>query len=332
MNKTNTMAGRIGWIDTARGICMLAILLFHTEMYYAEYDVINYNFYVENVLITFFIISGYLFYKDGKFAIGRKIKSIARGIVMPYFIFTTAMALPKAIAHNNFTSVSETILNIISGNASWFVTALAVSEIIFSILLYISERYYAALITPIACIVAAVAAFGIDSDLLLIWNTNVALMALIFIYCGYLFHKYDKQMARYITNKLNLPLLIALILIKWYEYEGGLDMLVWPLRITSFPVFIVDTIMSAILIVNLSKLIPPFRFLSFVGRNSIVYYFLCGGIPLVTSALLRKVGMEYNGNYMMIVVTFIIVCAAATAATWLICRYIPFITGRKNAR
>ena len=51
------------WIDNLRGFCMLAILLDHTEIYYTGEDVIDYNLYVANVLIVFFILSGYLMYK-----------------------------------------------------------------------------------------------------------------------------------------------------------------------------------------------------------------------------------------------------------------------------
>lgn len=38
------------WIDLLRGICMLAILLDHTEIYYTGTNIINYNAYVVNAL------------------------------------------------------------------------------------------------------------------------------------------------------------------------------------------------------------------------------------------------------------------------------------------
>ena len=76
---------------------MVAILLFHTEMYYAGYDIIPYSFYVENALAMFFFLSGYLFYKDnGTIHPKQKIFSIAVNLIIPYFIFTTLIALPKA--------------------------------------------------------------------------------------------------------------------------------------------------------------------------------------------------------------------------------------------
>ncbi len=43
---------------------MMAILYFHTEMYYAGKDLIPYACYVDNMLSVFFFISGYLMFKE----------------------------------------------------------------------------------------------------------------------------------------------------------------------------------------------------------------------------------------------------------------------------
>ena len=45
MTETNK---RLGWIDTARGLAMLAIYHFHTEVYYTGEIVTDYDMYVEN--------------------------------------------------------------------------------------------------------------------------------------------------------------------------------------------------------------------------------------------------------------------------------------------
>ena len=43
-----TMKNRIVWIDLLRGFCMMLILWFHTEVYYAGHTVIPYDLYVVN--------------------------------------------------------------------------------------------------------------------------------------------------------------------------------------------------------------------------------------------------------------------------------------------
>ena len=327
------MKKRIGWIDTARGISMALILFFHTEMYYIGYDFIPYGLYVANVLMAFFFISGYLFYKENdnrRFSLKNKLRSIARGIIMPYFIFTTAMALPKAVAHNNFTSLSELAANIIMGRASWFVTALAVAEILFAFTVAASEKYKTRWILPLSAVITAVAAFNIDCEAILVWNTNIALMAVLYLYCGYIYHQNETKIASYIYGIRLLPILIAVILIKWYECSENMSMLVFPLDITSFPVFFIDTILSTLSIIGISKILPTTPLMTFTGRNSIVYYFLCGGVPLIVSAIMGRIGLAFSGNYAMNIVAFIAVYAIATAMTWFICRYLPFVTGRRG--
>ncbi|WP_390892520.1 OpgC domain-containing protein, partial [Prevotella melaninogenica] len=54
------MKERVHWIDMLRGFCMLSILLDHTEIYYTGGNLIPYDWYVSNVLIVFFFLSGYL--------------------------------------------------------------------------------------------------------------------------------------------------------------------------------------------------------------------------------------------------------------------------------
>lgn len=127
------MRERKTWIDLLRGFSMLAILLDHTEIYYTGGNIIDYNLYVANVLVVFFFLSGYLFHKDSGFSLRSKLISIGRGILMPYFIFTCTLAVPKALAHGS--DIANTFLTVLTGEASWFIAALAVAETAFALLL-----------------------------------------------------------------------------------------------------------------------------------------------------------------------------------------------------
>lgn len=42
------------WIDSMRGMCMAAIMLDHTEIYYTGSNIINYNMYVTDALYLSF--------------------------------------------------------------------------------------------------------------------------------------------------------------------------------------------------------------------------------------------------------------------------------------
>lgn len=75
------------WIDLVRGFCMLAILLFHTEIYYTGSEIIPYNFYVQNSLTAFFFVSGYLFCSKDGFSLRDKVVSVARGLLVLYLSY-----------------------------------------------------------------------------------------------------------------------------------------------------------------------------------------------------------------------------------------------------
>lgn len=106
------------WIDLLRGICMLAILLDHTEIYYTGTNIINYNAYVVNALTIFFMLSGYLMYKENGFDIRKKMKSIAQTLLLPYFIFSALISLPKNLVHGNEINIMNICEQIILGQAS----------------------------------------------------------------------------------------------------------------------------------------------------------------------------------------------------------------------
>ena len=116
---TSTNNNRLPWIDTMRGICMIAILLFHTEVYYADGIITPYQCYVHNALAGIFFISGYLFIGDKGFSFAHKLKSIARSLVLPYFIFTIILGVLKIVFQH--ADAAEVFTKIILGQASWFV-------------------------------------------------------------------------------------------------------------------------------------------------------------------------------------------------------------------
>ena len=144
---------RVGWIDFLRGISMILILVFHTEVYYKEYDVTPYYIYTTNAIVLFYFISGYLFYRQGELDYMKKILSIVRSLVIPYFIFTTLIAVPKALLRQESIDWTETVSNILSGRASWFIAALIIGEVFFTTLLLIKRRKTLWLSIAAACLI-----------------------------------------------------------------------------------------------------------------------------------------------------------------------------------
>jgi len=319
------------WIDLVRGFCMLAILVHHTEMYYVGEAIIDYRFFVDNALCTFFFISGYLFYKETPFNLKYKLLSILKTIIIPYFIFMSVIALPKALAHGKFVSVSDSILSIVLGQQSWFITALATAEIIFSILLYLSKQYKWVL--PIGVLISFIGIILLTGNEQMLahnyWNIMDGLLAISFLYIGYQYHQKENVINRFPLYLYIIPFILFFIS-KWVIVEYKVYCYLGPVDIDNYPVFIVDNVLAILLITRLCKLLPDMKPISWMGSHVIVYYFLCGGVPLTLSVLANKIGFSYYGNYLQVIVVLIAVYLMITLLTWFIYKYIPWATGRFN--
>ena len=170
---------RVGWIDFLRGISMIAILVFHTEMYYKTYDVTPYYIYTTNAIILFYFISGYLFYRRGMFSIRKKAEAIVRSLLVPYFIFTTMIGILKPLVRHQTLDWQEIALNILCGRASWFIAALIIGELLFSSLLTISRGKNRWLST--AAVIFFITYYLISFNQHNFWQWQDALLAFVFL-------------------------------------------------------------------------------------------------------------------------------------------------------
>lgn len=305
------------WIDIARGLCMVAILYDHTEIYYTGDNIIPYHLYVTNALIAFYLISGYLFYQTHTFYLKRKIASIFQSLLKTYFIFTSLMAAPKVWVHQGDFSMTDAFTNIFLGKASWFVASLILAEIIFSIFLHLSKaKTWALSILSIICLLISIylsihrASYP--------WQLNNALQAVFFLFLGYQFHRNEKAFSRLETPLYTILACIFLIIIKTFESVVEIQQYISPIVINNYLVFFIDVLLSSWLLMRLSKWLErqyTCPLLTFTGKYSIIYYFLCGGIPMLVTMSMEKVGWAYEGRYWLVPVAFVIVYFVATAFT-----------------
>lgn len=313
---------RIGWIDFLRGLSMMLILVFHTEVYYKEYDVTPYYIYVTNAIILFYFISGYLFYRPESFNLKKKLNAITRSLLFPYFIFTSLIAVPKLLVRQEAINLQEIVINILMGRASWFIAALIVGELFFALLLTKTRGKITWLLTDaIACLIIY---YVIPFNQHNYWQWQDALLAVTFLSAGYIYHQYDNHF-----NTINKPLyslifLLILIIIKVYEYHVDLPMR--NIAVENVPLFLADCIVWLMLVISIISYIPRCKMIEWTGKHCIIYYFLCGGCPLIISIFFNKIGLPYNNYLYRYLLALIAVYLLATTLTYLIYKYIPFIT------
>ena len=308
---------------------MLSILLDHTEIYYTGGNLIPYDWYVSNVLIVFFFLSGYLMYKQQGFSLKHKLTSIGRSLLLPYLLFTAVLALPKAFVHGWSVDWKSVLLPILTGRASWFIAALIVSEVVFSLFLWITRgKVISLLILSLCAFVGSVLLTKQSTDYP--WCINNALQAVLFLYIGWFYHLWKE-----VFNRINTPLytsflFISLIIIKGYATCKGVHTMIYPLSIDSYFLFFLDMLTSIFLLVNVCKQLPRCKLVEWVGTHSIVYYFVCGGVPLCLSLALEKVGLGYQGAYYTVLIAYALVCIVASCIVVIVYRYLSFMIGKRQ--
>ncbi len=318
---------RLKWIDFLRGFCMIAILWFHTEMYYVGYDKTAYALYVGDVLAVFFILSGYLFYKNKTIDLNRKSYSILRYLLLPYFIFTTLISISKYFIYQDKT-ISSLIYDIIIGHASWFIAALILSQFLFIFYLKITKGniIYLAIIACFSLVLSYFIGNSYYTSSLYyqqnLWHFNESLLGLFLLFIGYFYHRYE-----FVFNKINTIaytslLFILVCFIKYIIYRYNIQLVFGPITVANYPVFIIDLLSSSLLLIHIFKLLPSQKIIEWTGSHSIMYYFICGGVPMIISKVFHKININ-NIEYQYIFCVFLIVYAICTGITWIIYKYTP---------
>ena len=268
-------------------------------------------------------------YKQQGFSLKHKLTSIGHSLLLPYFLFTIVLALPKAFVHGWSIDWKSVLLPILTGRASWFIAALIVSEVVFSLFLWITRgKVIALLILSLCAFVGSVLLTKQSTGYP--WCINNALQAVLFLYIGWLY-----QCRKELFNRINTPLytsflFISLIIIKGYATCKGVHTMIYPMGIDSYFLFFLDMLTSIFLLVKVCKQLPRCKLVEWVGAHSIVYYFVCGGVPLCLSLALEKVGLGYHGAYYSVLIAYALVCIVASCIVAIVYRYLSFMIGKRH--
>lgn len=311
---------------------MMAILLFHTEVYYCGHAIIPYYLYVLNALCIFFILSGYLLFKDDN--LKHKLYSIFRGLFIPYFIFTSIIALLKSFFYGD--SLREVFREVILGQASWFVTTLIVAELIFIALLHICRRKeWMLLLGSLLFLAAGILVSGTTASF--IWTLGLGLVAVFLLFIGWAYHKHEAVIGKFNGILSNLILFAILVFLKVYESHKGIELEFNSVSFANVHIFIVEALFPALLLINISKNIILYcknnlflRAVQWTGSHSLIYYFFCGAVPKVVSTVFIYLGICYNGNYLLVVLNFAVVYAVTSLVAFIVYKYFPYTIGRKK--
>ena len=325
------------WIDAIKTICMICVYVYHTGYYYG----IDYNkfvfiftpFYVNG----FFFVSGYLFFKsyDKKHLYGKKeyiksIKNILFRLVIPTIFFSACLYIPK---HWGAISIDGFIINTLGGTGFWFTSAMCVSQIVLATSFLSNRRNLWIYLLLATTILITINIFGdirskpAEEYLPWYWQTG---LIYIFVMClGGIYYKYEESIYKLISKPFMVLLIAVAYVITIYcsqiypAYYFGLSG-------RNNMLGIIGMVISILLLISTTTRIKESRLLHFIGKNSIVFYFLSGAVPTVVSVITNSLIEEKS--YIIYTCVTIVSLAVSCGITYIITHYMPFILDLRNIR
>ncbi|WP_432225290.1 acyltransferase family protein [Lactiplantibacillus argentoratensis] len=224
------MRKRVMWIDIARGIAMLSMIVGHSLFQYTFSGVGRYIYAVHMPL--FFILSGYL-YREKTYE--KELKGAAKNLLLPYFatslvmiaVFFVAQLKSPWLVQNYPASFDDLLSAVFYGigvgskvpfptyvypiGALWFLMAMMIALQIFNLIIVLTKgmtnkRFVRLFVISIFAVLGKMTA----SVWLLPLSFNAALFALVFLYVGYLMR--EENVLEHISHIMVIVGLLAWII------------------------------------------------------------------------------------------------------------------------
>lgn len=300
---TNQLSSRIGWVDTAKGVGLMCVILGHLGI--PLVDTCVYFFHMP----LFFFLSGFVF-SGRKYDFSTFLKKKLRSLVIPYFtlgggilLFQWALA---ALQGRPASAYGEMLVNFLVQEHYWTVWFLAC--------LFLTELGYYGI--HVLCggkplvstaVSGAVCAFGILRYRLgwgsLPWNLDVAMVAQFFFHAGFCFKglapKLEtidgwKPISRLAASGVPMVLCVGLGFASIRLSGASMDMSVgWYGNV----LLIFPAAFCGILGVILFSRIIDWRWLQWLGRNTMVIFAWHSRIVIVAcQELFAWLGMFQGGT------------------------------------
>jgi fucose 4-O-acetylase-like acetyltransferase len=286
-------------------------------------------------LLVFFFISGYLIRLES-FDFKKMMKSITKKLLFPYFVFTLIIWLPKHIVRGGDISFEAMFIDIVGGYASWFVAALAVSKITLSLILNYTRSLK--IVVTLCFVLSAVGFILTNLYGKLPWNANYGLISLFYLGLGMIYRKYEKRLAGGLKTQMALSLAIYFICVvidyfflgkSTYIFKLGVD----GVTFVGVTAFMFLSLLGIWMMISIVKLLPEnIKWMTFIGKNSLTYYYLNTGLLMVLIPILKKMGFAYSGNNFITVILFVVTVLLLTLITKLVLRYAPWMVGNFKLR
>lgn len=333
-----SIKNRIEWLDSARGFAICMIVLAHITQYFPEAKDLN-SFICGFHVSIFFVLSGCMAFvqREKREDFLRFVCKKAKTLLVPYAIFSTINFGLKAIVffiQDKYTSTvfqKELVELFITGNGTvWFLTTLFLVEIIYQILKkYMKESSY---VYTVFVVIFGSLPFLLNTYISPVLSVMKRVsMALAFYYVGYLLMRIISRTS--ISKGYELVTAIVLLIgghFVWKNY--GSQISYYEAIFSGGIASIATNMLLAIGFVLLFKGLPVIRFMSYLGRNSLIVMLIH---PLLLMCYVYPIGfpgdtISYMQQRKYILVAFIILTVLQIPFIELINRYFPWMIGKEK--
>lgn len=305
MSNTLNQNKDIYWINALKAICMIFIYFGHSELFYDVYfeqvDWFRLTFNTN----AFFFVSGYLlfwkqltpprieadFHQFLNGGLKKTSENLLYRIVIPSILFSIIVFFPKNFLRGDAFTIREFIYDTIGGTTCWFTSALVIAELLI-LLLMLTRRKNIWFYVPFCIILSFFGKWLADNGINLVkgttsfpWHYKQALISLSYIMAGGLYWRYEKEI-RKVLNKWVLVILTIAFVVVVVLFHDKMEFITSLCKINILGYFV--TIWATILLIEFCRCIPKIDALSFIGQNTMGYYFLSGGVPNVIAILAIK--------------------------------------------
>lgn len=272
---------RIEWIDTAKGLGLIFVILGHLHTPYISTWV--YLFHMP----LFFFLSGVTFSGE-KYTFKQFIVKRLKTLVIPYFtlgifiwlfyVIVNTVISPDVVEYGTNIEMLFSLLIQEHFWTIWFLAALFITEIVYYIIDLVSKKraWLSTLLSVVLCIIGlARYRFGLGG---LPWNIDVALVAQFFFHTGLLFKKYKNvhniifctQKIKFFLTVTGLFVINVVAGVLCMKLSGeSLDMSIG--MYGNELLTMISAFAGILLIVALSNKIHN-KFINYIGRNTMIIF------------------------------------------------------------
>lgn len=213
---------RVDWIDIARGIAIICVIVGHSLGTYWP------NFLAEFIFVfhmpIFFVLSGYLYRPKNNFTLT---KSNIFNLLIPYIttvlleviVIIICRIIPNGVLYSRIGSIKQLLISgsygigigtnffgisIMSIGAIWFLLAMLFGSLIFNIVMKLNIKKYDLLCKAILSLLLTLIGIIMATKFVLPFSLNSALGSQIFFFSGYLIKEKN------IIQKIKFPVVVVL--------------------------------------------------------------------------------------------------------------------------